>query len=504
MVTDKQVKMYRKLIGTGLKLETAAAMAGMDPKTARNWRTGPLPSEKKAKRGPRDWRTRPDPFAAVWENLVLPYLQGDEEGVLEASYLFDHLKEDHPDSFPDSALRTFQRRVSDYRAIHGPPREVFFQQTYRPGQTAQLDFTHLSKLQITIQGQPLNRLLFECVLCFSGRRHVALVPSESYEALSSGLQGAFLAWGGVPEEVVQDHLSAAIHNLRAEGEDRYAVNERYQSFLAHFGVKPRFIEVAKPNQNGCVERGHGVLKNLVEQALKIRRSRDFRSQEEVESFLMALIGKLHRKRLDRWEEERKVLRPLPPSLPTTYTELTAHVSRWSLIQVKGNTISVPSRLIGHDVKVRVSLDTLEIYFKSHLIERMPRPVGRGQVILNYRHLIASLVRKPGAFANYRYHEQMFPSLAFRQAYDELRKTSPRKADLEYLRILKLAADEMECDVEAALQLHLVEGRPISSADIRDLVAQKAPQRVTSLPVRQPDLRGFDQLLTGGTRERLSA
>jgi hypothetical protein len=135
---------------------------------------------------------------------------------------------------------------------------------------------------------------------------------------------------------------------------------------------------------------------------------------------------------------------------------------------------------------------------------MPRPVGRGQVILNYRHLIASLVRKPGAFANYRYHEQMFPSLAFRQAYDELRKTSPRKADLEYLRILKLAADEMECDVEAALQLHLVEGRPISSADIRDLVAQKAPQRVTSLPVRQPDLRGFDQLLTGGTRERLSA
>jgi transposase len=504
MVSDKQVQKYRRLIGKGLALETAAARAGMDPKTARNWRTGRLPSEKKAQQGPRGWRTRPDPFAAVWETIVLPYLQADEEGVLEASYLFEHLKEENPGDFPEASLRTFQRRVADYRAIHGPAKEVFFQQTYKPGVTAQLDFTHLSKLFITIKGQPLNRLLFECVLCYSGQRHVALVPSESYEALNTGLQGAFLAWGGTPVEVVQDHLSAAIHNLKAEGEDRYVVNERYQSFLSHFGVQPRFIEVAKPNQNGCVERGHGVLKNLLEQALKLRRRRDFASLEDFENFLLLLVGRLNRKRADRWEEERKHLRPLPSSLPTTYSELTANVSRWSLIQVKGNTISVPSRLIGHDVKVRVNLDTLEIYYKDHLVERLPRPVGRGQVILNYRHLVPSLVRKPGAFANYRYHEHMFPKLPFRKAYDALKQTIPKKADLEYLRILKLAAEGMECDVEAALQLHLDEALPITSEAIAGLVARKAPPRSLSLAVPQPDLKRFDHLLTGETRERLIA
>jgi len=504
MVTDKQVKIYRKLIAKGLDLESASAKADMDPKTSRKWRTGPLPSEHKILRGPRSWRTRTDPFAGVWDSQVVPLLQDDEEGVLDATFLFEYLREACPDQIQESTLRTFQRRVSDYRALHGPGQEVIFPQTYRPGETAQLDFTHISKLAITIQGNPLNRLLFECILSYSGHRYVTLVPSESYEALMTGVIGAFKSWGGSPKEVVQDHLTAAIHNLKAEGEKRYQVSAKYESLLSQFGTKPRFIEVAKPNQNGGVERAHGVLKRLMEQVLKLRGSRDFASQAEFEKFLEALVARLNRKRVDRWEEERKHLLELPTSLPSSYSELTVRVSRWSLIQVKSNTISVHSRLIGHNVRVRLSLDTLEVFYKDKLVESMPRPVGRGQVILNYRHVVGSLVRKPGAFADYRYHEHMFPSLAFRKAYDALKGSFPTKADVEYLRILKLAAEGMECDVEAALQLHLDGGVAITSQSVRDLVALKEAPRHFHLAVLKPDLDQFDRLLSGETRERLIA
>lgn len=488
-------------------METAALKAGMDPKTARKWRTGPMPSESRVMKGPRKWRTRKDPFAGHWDALVVPQLQADEEGVLEATFLFEYLRTLEPDGFPESSLRTFQRRVADYRATQGPPKEVFFPQAYRPGETAQLDFSHIKELGITILGQPLDKLLFECVLCFSGRRHVALVPTESFEALNVGVQGAFVAWGGAPKVVVQDHMTAAIHNLKVQGEngDRYKVSARYESLLSHYGVVPRFIEVAKPNQNGCVERAHGVLKNLLRQALKLRGSTDFSSLADFERFLFAMVERLNRRRQDRWEEERKLLTPLPPSLPSTYTELICRVSKWSLIQVKNNTISVPSRLIGHEVKVRLHLDTLDIFYKDKLQETLIRPVGRGLVVINYRHLIPSLLKKPGAFANYRYHEHMFPTLTFRKAYDSLKATQPAAvADRQYLRILKLAADHMECDVESALQLHLEAAQPITSDAIEELVVKKELPRHISLPVMQPDLTKFDQLLSGETREQLAA
>lgn len=504
MVTDKQVKTYRNLLTKGQPLETAALKAGMTPKTARSWRTGPMPSEIKAIRGPRTWRTRKDPFAEHWEALVLPQLEADEEGILEASFLFEYLRELEPDGFPEASLRTFQRRVADYRAVRGPSKEIFFPQVYRPGEMAQLDFTHISQLGVTIRGQALKKLLFECVLCFSGRRHVALVPSESYEALNVGVQGAFLAWGGSPKQVVQDHVTAAVHNLKAEGQDRYRVSARYESVLAHYGAEPRFIEVAKPNQNGCVERGHGVLKSLIRQALKLRRSSDFASALDFERFVLSLVERLNRRRQDRWEEERKHLNPLPRSLPNTYTELVARVSRWSLIQVRGNTISVPARLIGLQVKVRLHLDKLEIFYKDQLVDTLVRPVGRGLAVINYRHLVSSLVRKPGAFANYRYHEQMFPTLNFRKAYDALKSSYPTKAAQEYLRILKLAADHLECDVDSALQLHFEEKLPINFRAIEELVVRKTTPSCLELPTVQPDLKRFDNLLSGETREQLAA
>ena len=243
---------------------------------------------------------------------------------------------------------------------------------------------------------------------------------------------------------------------------------------------------------------------MIRQALKLRRSNDFASVLEFERFVLSLAERLNRRRQDRWEVERKHLNPLPRTLPNTYTELVARVSRWSLIQVRGNTISVPARLIGLQVKVRLHLDTLEVFYKDQLVDTLVRPVGRGLAVINYRHLVGSLVRKPGAFANYRYHEQMFPTLNFRKAYDALKSSQPSKAAQEYLRILKLAADHLECDVDSALQLHFEEKLPINFRAIEELVVRKTSPSCLALPTMQPDLKRFDNLLSGETREQLAA
>lgn len=126
--------------------------------------------------------------------------------------------------------------------------------------------------------------------------------------------------------------------------------------------------------------------------------------------------------------------------------------RWSCIQVKGNTYSVPSRLIGHTVKVRIYPERLEILFNGKIVEHLPRLVGKSQHAVNYRHIIHSLVRKPGAFANYRYREELFPDLVFRRAYDHFTTHRGTRADVEYLRVLHLAATTLEVEVTAALTL----------------------------------------------------
>ena len=390
----------------------------------------------------------------------------------------------------------------DYRALHGAPKEVFFAQIHRPGVRAQLDFTRIASLGVKVAGQPVERMLFECILCYSGRRHVTIVPSESYEALCVGVCGAFRGWNGVPAELGHDHMSAAIRNLKAE--KRYEINQRYLNLLTQFGTVPCFIEVAKPNQNGCVERGHGVLKSALAQALKLRRSSDFESMEKFDLFLQVVVEKLNRKRQDRWEEERKLLRPLPQTLPSTYSDFKVGVSRWSLIQVKGNGYSVPSRLIGHTVNVRIKLETLEIYYKDNLVDILPRFVGRGNCAINYRHVIHSLIRKPGAFADYRYRQQMYPSPNFRRAYDSLVQSNPAKASIEYLRLLHQAATGLECEVEAALALLFETDRLPSSQAVSDMVTVRKESTRIELTQRIPDLSSFDELLTGEMNDQLVA
>src|SRR6187402_603221 len=124
MVTDKQVRLLRLKMKDGKTIEAAAAAAGMSARSAHNWKEGPLPSQTKKQ---RHWRTRVDPFAGVWDAEIVPLLMRDEAGVLEGTTILEELGKRHGDRFDERHLRTLQRRIRDWRALHGPDKEVFFE-----------------------------------------------------------------------------------------------------------------------------------------------------------------------------------------------------------------------------------------------------------------------------------------------------------------------------------------------------------------------------------------
>ena len=239
MVTDAQVRRLREHRMTGKALAAAAAAAGMSERTARDWQRGALPSTAKA---PRWWRTREDPFADVWQSEVVPQLEADTKGRLQVLKLFAWLCRRHPGRFQAGQLRTLQRRVHEWRAQHGPDREVYFEQVAVPGREAAFDFTDASDLGVTIRGVAFEHLLFEWVLSYSRWTYVALAVSETFEALVAGLQGALWTLGAVPAVLRHDNLSAATHELRRSGGRQLTV--RFRQVLDHYGLGSSRIQPA--------------------------------------------------------------------------------------------------------------------------------------------------------------------------------------------------------------------------------------------------------------------
>ena len=491
MVTGKQVRLLRQKLMQGKTQEAAAAAAGMSVRSARTWQQGPLPLESKSSRA---WRTRPDPFAAIWSEAVLPLLQRDPESALQATTVLEWLEERYPGRFSPTQLRTLQRRLRDWRALHGPEQEVFFPQVHPPGREAQMDFTDAGELRVNIAGLPFPHLFFEFILSHSGWRFVDLAFGETFEALQQGLQGALWALGGVPQVVRTDNLSAATHELK-ETKGR-TLTQRYAALLEHYGLQGTRTNPRSSHENGVAEQAHHRLKTALAQALIIRGSRDFPSVAAYSAFVQGVVEKRNRRAQGKLAEERRHLRPLPPAAVPEYTTWRTKVKKWSTIRVTNRTYSVPSRLCGHEVEVRQYADYLEVYYKGQMVERLERVRGEQKARIDYRHIIWSLVRKPGAFARYRFREHLFPTQVFRQAYDALSRWHGGRADVEYVRILHLAASTLEARVEQALSQLLLTGRSFDYAAVQELAAPTPPQ-IPQLPsLSAPDLKVYDALLQG--------
>lgn len=475
----------------GKTLEAAANAAGMSERTGRAWKSGTLPSQTKEL---RSWRTRPDPFATVWDDEIAPLLKADERGVLEAKTLIEHLEKQHPGKFREAQTRTLQRRIRDWRALHGPEKHVFFEQVHPPGREASFDFTHGDELGVTILGVAFCHLIFELVLSCSGWTWVMLAFGETFEALVAGLQGAFWELGGVTAIVRHDNLSAATHELARSG--GRSLNRRFADVLTHYDLKSTRIRPGESHENGVAECAHRVLKSEVAQALVLRGSRDFASPDEYLAFVREVVA---RKRNTGIEEkftiERAHLRPLPHMPIPSYTPYTVTVRRWSTISVGGRIYSVPSRLRDHEVEARVHPDTVEVRYADKPVAIMPRLRGADVHRIDYRHIIWSLVRKPGAFARYRYREDLFPTLTFRLAYDALRARRGDRADVEYVRILHLAASTMETRVERALTTLLARDEAFDYAAVKQLANPETPA-IPTLSIGEPDLLAYDALIPG--------
>ena len=488
MVTNQQVRILMKAIKTEKTISLAAAKAGMDEKTGRKYRrSGKLPSEMKQ---PHTWRTRPDPFAEVWEE-VRDMLE-DNAG-FEAKTLFEDLQRRYRGRFSDGQLRTLQRRVKVWRALKGPQKEVMFEQVHEPGALCQSDFTRMGSLEITIAGQSFDHMVYHFVLTYSNWETGRVCFSESFESLSQGLQSALFELGGVPRTHQSDRMSAAVSNL-SEHKD---FTDRYEALLGHYGMKGRKSQAGKAHENGDIEQRHHRFKRAVEQALLLRGSRDFASREDFEAFVRRLFDQLNAGRRERLAQEFDVLRPLPATRYDRPKEVDVTVSSGSVIRVQNNVYSVSSRLIGEVVRVRFHAETLEVFYAQRCVEVLPRLRGRKNHHVNYRHVIDSLVRKPGAFENYRYREDLFPTSRFRMAYDALKHTMPARAHKEYLQILRLAAHETETGVDDALRALIDAEQPITAQSVEALVKSgQTPPPVTDVRIDPVDLGLYDGLLDG--------
>jgi transposase len=474
-----------KDLGEGRPLSVSAKRSGMCENTGRKYRRQGGPTAKAT----RSYRTRRDPFEAVWPEIEK--LMEEAPG-LEALSVFEVLRTRSDVTFSDGQLRTLQRRIRRWRASRGPEKEIMFPQEHRPGEAGQSDFTTMNELGVVIGGEPFDHLLYHFVLPYSNWETARICFSESFESLVAGLQGALWELGRVPLKHRTDNLSAATHELSDGGR---SFNEKYQAALRHYGMLGDRNTPGRGHENGDVEQAHHRLKRAVEQTLLLRGSRDFADRRSYEEFLVKVVGGRNRGRSGKLLEELALMTELPGMRLAEYRSEKVHVGTFSTLRAGKNTYSVPSRLIGEDVEARLYSESVEVIYAGETVCRMDRLRGESNARIDYRHVIFSLVRKPGAFRRYRYREALFPSVVFRQAYDLLDEALGERADTEYVRILHLAATTTQTRVEEALASLMERGELKGYASVREATREEMVV-VPFCQIPEVDLSTYDLCLEG--------
>jgi hypothetical protein len=448
--------------------------ADVHPQTARKYIEAATPPAQLQK--PHRWRTRPDPLEEIWPEVAA--MLGDAPE-LEAKTLFEYFLARPDSGLEPSHLRTFFRRVRHWRATEGPEREVFFAQDRQPGQLLQLDWTYARELKVTINGEGLDHL---CCL------------SESFLSLVAGLQAALGQLGACPPYLGTDNSSAATHELEAMPGRPRGYNSDYLELCTHYDLTPITINVGCPHEQGDVESQNRHLKRRLDQHLILRGSREFESLQAYDRFVEGILRAANARRQKRLAEEMACMRPLPTGRLAEYREYEPVVSSQSLIRVKKHAYSVPSRLIGHTLRVELYEAHLKVYLGREFLFELPRLRGDRGAWVDFRHVIVPLLRKPGAFINYRHREALYPSPVYRAAYDRLvADHGERPGVIEYLQVLKLAAEVSVEQVQPLLQERLAGPDKWRAIQVRDQLAPPA-KKVIDLPGLTPSLNAYDALL----------
>jgi transposase InsO family protein len=428
-------------------IAVAAAKAGVSIATAYRIETDPrLPSQKTMPRG----RRRPDPLANVWDSEIVPMLEA-APGV-RAVAIFEEISRRHLD-LPTGVRRTLERRVARWRALNGPSRDVMFRQEHPPGRMGLSDFTDMNGLGVTIAGVPLLHRIYHFRLAFSGFAHAHVVlGGESFVALAEGLQNALWALGGVPEQHRSDSLSAAFRNVDRDMQED--LTRRYEELCAHYGMAPTRNNPGVAHENGSIESPHGHLKKVLTDELLLRGSRDFADLPAYRRFVDEVLGRRNARNRKRIEIERGALKPLPGRRTTDYEEARVLVTSNGGFLLRRVFYTVPSRLIGHHLNVHLYDDRLECFLGSTPIitlrrGRPPRDSNKHGHVVDYRHIIHALRKKPMALLNLVYRDQLFPRPAYKRAFEALLANESEKIACRTTVGLLALAHDRACETELA-------------------------------------------------------
>jgi hypothetical protein len=400
-ITDHQARLYMTHRRSHSQT-ISAAKVGISERSARRIEH----QHHRPAKNQRKYRTRPDPLTDVWDEVVLPLLKSDQDNT--AVSIFDHLCEAHLDRFKPGARRTLERRILQWRQLHGEGQAVVFVQVHPLGAQGICDFTQADFL-VTIAGEPLNHKLFHYRLMASGWAFAQVTyGGESFAAFSDGLQNAFLAYGGVPIEVRTASLSAACKNHQ----EIFDFTDRFAELVNNYGFKPTRNKRGVAQENGAIESLNRHIKAQLKQALIIRGSHNFNDRDEYESFVQSIVDRRNRRVHDKFVSEQRQLLSLPKSTSVNYSEPFIHITRTSTVVLKRVTYTVPSRLVGIRVKVHLYDRRLDIYFggiKTVELKRVFAIKGARGRCVNYKHVIGALVQKPRAVRHLQWRAELLPT-----------------------------------------------------------------------------------------------
>jgi hypothetical protein len=488
--TDQQMRLYMSYRQT-LAPEAAAAKAGFSTSTAYRIEADPrLPSQKKEPRG----RRRPDPLADVWEAEVIPILEAAPG--IRAIAVLEELRRRHPDLNPN-VRRTLERRMRAWRALAGPEQDVIFRQIHEPGRLGLSDFTDMADLDVEVAGEPLAHRLYHFRLAFSGFEHAEVVlGGESFVALAEGLQNALWSLGGVPKEHRSDSLSAAFRNLDRNAQED--LTRRYAALMRHYDMAPSRNNAGIAHENGAIESAHGHLKAAIRDALLLRGSRSFDDLTAYRRFVDEVVGQRNARNRKRVELERPQLGRLPKRRTVDFEEKIVTVTSAGGFILKRVFYTVPSRLIGHRLRARIYDDRIDCYLGSTHVVTLQRgqPVSatQGGHVVDYRHVIHALRKKPMALLNLVYRDQLFPRIAYARAFEMLRSQQGDKRACRITVELLALAHERACEAELALAIEaeLDAGR---APDLGALRARFVPEpgAIPEVTVELVPLDAYDEL-----------
>lgn len=475
--------------------QVAAAKASLSASTAYRLERDPrLPSQKKATRG----RRRPDPLAGIFDAEIVPMLKASPG--LRAVAVFEEIVRRHP-GLGAGIRRTVERRVRSWRAVHGEEQEVIFRQVHEPGRIGLSDFTDMGHAGVMIAGVPLDHRLYHFRLAYSGFEHAHVVlGGESFVALAEGLQNALWALGGAPREHRTDSLSAAFRNLERQAEDD--LTRRYDELCAHYRMTSTRNNVGVAHENGAIEGPHGHLKLAIEDALLMRGSRDFDDLAAYRRFIDELVGRRNARNAKRIDIERAALQALPDRRTYDYEEVTVRVTSSGGFTLRKVFYTVPSRLIGHCLRVRLYDDRLDVFIGGTHLMALARgrahPSGKHGHVVNYRHVIWSLRRKPMALLNLVYRDQLFPREVYRRTFDVLLERLPdKKACRLMVELLALANDRgCEAELAAVLAAHLEAGQLPDMTVLRRHFAPN-PADLPTVVINLVPLAAYEDLVDNG-------